>query len=168
MPDETRPALAVVRARLVRAVEALVFVAFTSFTVTMLVEVFNRFVLNESLVEAEEFSRYCLVWMTLLAAPLVTAERGHLNGSLLGFIDSPAARWLEAFAVKAGVLAFAGCLGFATWSLIEQTISRTPALGINLGFVYASMLVGSIIDVAVVLLDWAIGGEPAKQVEYME
>ena len=134
----------------------------------MLGAVFNRFVLNESIVEAEEFVRYCLVWMTLLAAPLVTAEGSHLNGSLMGFIKSPAARWVEAFAIKAGVLAFALCLGFATWSLIGQTISRTPALGINLGFVYAAMLVGATLDVTIVLLDAVLGRQPAEKVEYME
>lgn len=168
MRSDRYPKLAAARAGLVRALEFLVFLAFASFTLTMLVAVFNRFVLNDSLVEAEEFIRYCLVWMTLLAAPLVTAEGSHLNGSLMGFIKLPAAGWIEMMAMKLGVLAFALCLGFATWSLIEQTISRSPAMGINLGFVYTSMLVGATLDVAIVLLDAVLGTEPGPKADYME
>jgi len=40
--------------------------------------VFFRYVLNESMVWADEFLRFAVIWMVLLAAPVLAYQKGHL------------------------------------------------------------------------------------------
>ncbi len=138
---------------IVRCVEVCVFVMFMTFTLTTLIAVFNRFVLNDSIVEAEELIRYAMVWMTMLAAPLVTDEGGHLNGSLMGFVKSRLAATIERVAIHGGIAAFAILLVWSSWDLICNTITQSPALGVNMGVAYAAMLAGGILELLIVLLE---------------
>jgi TRAP-type C4-dicarboxylate transport system permease small subunit len=156
------------RRRLIRAIEACVIVTFVTFTLTTLVAVFNRFVLNYSLVEAEELIRYSLVWMTMLAAPLVTEEDGHLNGSFMGFVKAPLARGIERAAVYAGTGLFGILLASSAWQLIGQTIETSPALGVNMGVAYAAMFVGGVLELLMVVLLVLDRAPRGAKVDYFE
>ncbi len=156
------------RRRLIRVIEACVLVLFLTFTLTTLIAVFNRFVMNYSLVEGEELIRYSLVWMTMLAASLVTDEGGHLNGSFMGFIRHPLARRIEAVAIHAGIGVFGLLLAASAWQLIGQSIETSPALGVNMGVAYAAMFVGGVLELVMVVLIAFDPSPPPQKVEYAE
>ena len=156
------------RRRIVRCVEVCVFVMFMTFTLTTLIAVSNRFVLDDSIVEAEELIRYAMVWMTMLAAPLVTDEGGHLNGSLMGFVKNHLAATVERVSIHGGIAAFAILLVWSSWDLICNTITESPALGVNMGVAYAAMLAGGILELVIVLLDVLAPASRQAQTAYFE
>jgi len=46
-------------------------------TASILVQVFCRYVLNDSLPWSEELARYLMVWMTFLTLPVVSRTKQH-------------------------------------------------------------------------------------------
>ena len=61
-----------------RGVEILVAAIFAAMCAVGLLQVFNRFVLNQSLSWSEEFQIFCHVWIVFLAIPIAYRRGAHL------------------------------------------------------------------------------------------
>ncbi len=81
---------------------------------------FGRFVLNRSIIGADEILVFAMVWLVFLGAAVVTWERRHLSIDLLRpHLPSRAQRWL--LATHGIVLAFVcGFVVIQSLSVIEQ------------------------------------------------
>jgi TRAP-type transport system small permease protein len=62
-----------------KALKLIIVASMTTMLVVICLQVFFRFVLNNSLAWPEELSRFTMVWASLLAAVYVQLERGHLS-----------------------------------------------------------------------------------------
>ncbi len=118
-----------------------------SLVVIMFIQVFFRYVLNNSLSWSEELAKYLFVWMTFLGAALCLRDKAHIGVdyflSLLPVqIQQAVQRFnLVLISVFSGVVAVTG---FAWVVRIRGT--ETPALGWPLNTVfYGALPVGSVL-----------------------
>jgi TRAP-type C4-dicarboxylate transport system permease small subunit len=108
-------------------------------------QVVCRYALGFSLPWSEEFIRYAFFWSVMLTAGLVAGDGAHLKVDYVSDVLSPRARRaLEAFN-DALMLIFAAALiwfgGDLVWRAVEGG-SRSPAMGISMGWIYLAFPVG--------------------------
>lgn len=137
---------------------AMRFVAGTSMlaiVVIMIVQVFARYVLNASLIWAEELCRYILVWQTFLFIGLAY-QRGELVAvEILTELLSPRRKFMLKALVTIPVLVFLGLMVIYGYSYASRFTHQTlPALdflwssitgrdlGLSVRWVYISVAVG--------------------------
>lgn len=131
------------RARVDRLLEGVLVVLMASLVLTVLWQVFTRFVLHDPSSWTEELARFALVWVGLLGASHAAGKRLHLAIDLLPrHLAGRRRAGLElTLAAVVGVFAVAvlgvggGRLVALTWRL-EQT---SAALGAPLAAVYAAL-----------------------------
>jgi len=100
-------------------------------------QVFFRYVLEDSLVWSEELARYLFVWSSLLAAAVAVGRNDHFNIPLFADMLGPPARRLLDILVTLLCLVFAAIMlryGF-TWSR-RLMAADSPVLQIPQGLVY--------------------------------
>lgn len=117
-------------------------------------QVIMRYVFNQPLIWSEELSRYCMIWLAMLAAALAAREGQHI--ALSDLIPLPRSAKLVVSAIT--VLVVAATL----WVLIEQgwlLTERTgrqlsPTLRLKMSWIYAAIPVGSALMVVGLVLGW--------------
>lgn len=100
-------------------------------------QVFARYVLNSSIIWAEEANRFLYVWVILLAA--VGAD--HMRIGLIA--DQERFRkWLTPLALIAGILAL-GLVAWGGWTLRQTFVhDRYVTLGLSKGWYFLAAVVG--------------------------
>jgi TRAP-type C4-dicarboxylate transport system permease small subunit len=68
---------------LIRISEVLSIVLLSSMVITILLQVFYRYVLSDALSWTEEISRYLMIWMALIASYIGVAAKRHISLSIL-------------------------------------------------------------------------------------
>jgi TRAP-type C4-dicarboxylate transport system permease small subunit len=113
-------------------------------TVSVLLGVFFRYVLNDSLSWSEELARYCLIWMSWLGASLALRRGGHIAVEFAIDALPPKARRIVVLGGECLTLAF---LLIVLWYGIKATgnVARqsTIALGVSMAGPYASVPAGA-------------------------
>lgn len=117
--------------------------AVAAMTAIILVQVFFRYVLNNSLPWSEELARYLMVWMTFLALPVVSRLQQH---AALEIVLGNVPKWVSAILklflyVLIGIViyyAFDKSYDFA----MKGTRSLAAALPITKAWSYTAMPVG--------------------------
>ena len=136
MSDNVEPA----RQRLA-APDLLLVGLFGAILVIILLAVFFRYVVNQSLFWSDEVVRYLFVWFTLLGASLVLRDRRHIRVEY--FVDRMprgVRRAVEFFGLLL-ILAFNVFLVVAGFLWVQETKgAHTPALGLPLGLVFHAAL----------------------------
>lgn len=116
------------------------------FTVTVLVQVFFRYVLNNSLSWPEELARFMLVWMTFVAAAPALRRGFHVGVDffLEQFVQI---RWLKILVLVFNQLVILGFLVVVFYYGLQQFLNSgdmiSPALQISYRWVYLSLPVGT-------------------------
>jgi C4-dicarboxylate transporter DctQ subunit len=87
----------------------------------ILLQVFYRYVLNDSLFWSEEVVRYSLVWGVMLGAALVAYEKGHISIEVIGGFLPPAGKRVVAFVANSCTLAFLLVLAWAGIDFTDRT-----------------------------------------------
>ena len=138
-----------------RAVEAACVLLFASYCVLILMQVFYRYVLNDSLTWSEEAVRFEQFWVIMLATALCAQRRAHIR--LEGFeavVPVRHRRSVELF----GDLVTIGCCLFLLWTGIELTVESVDTLPsasqVSMAWVYAAMPVGSVLIILWTVLGW--------------
>ncbi len=115
------------------------------FTLTLAQVVF-RYLFNSPIMWAEELVRYAFVWGVMLAASSMFASGGHiaiesftmkLPPMLLAFFQRLTWVIIGAFSLFLAV--------YGTFLIMRAGGSKTPALGIPIGYAYAAVPVGALI-----------------------
>jgi TRAP-type C4-dicarboxylate transport system permease small subunit len=158
--------------RALAAVDALasgiVMAAMAILTVVVTVQVFFRYVLNESLDWGWDVPRFCFIVAILLAIPLALGRNLHVGVDLvIAYLDR---RWrrpiyrLNALLMTALMLIvayYAVVLGRATWD------QRMPGLDVSVGYFYVALFIAAVHSV-LHLLRWLHRGEPPPRAEAVE
>jgi TRAP-type C4-dicarboxylate transport system permease small subunit len=126
--------------------------------VLVLLQVFFRYVLNESLYWAEEFVRGGLVWGVMLSSALVAGAHGHIRIEVLELMLPPAGRRIVVWAANSLTLAFLVLLVWAGIELVDRTwFQRSALLGVPKWSVYLAIPVGAALETLFTLAAWNDG-----------
>ena len=127
-----------------RGVEYGVAAIFLAMCAVGLLQVFNRFILNQSLSWSEEFQIYCHVWIVFLGIPIAYRRGAHLAVESLKekIFGRKAARVFDYF-IEILWIWFAVALAWLAWRVSEVAkLQSSPGLDLPMNWVYYSMVVG--------------------------
>jgi TRAP-type C4-dicarboxylate transport system permease small subunit len=135
-----------------RGVEYAVAAIFAAMCLIGLLQVFNRFVLNQSISWSEEFQIYCHVWIVFLAIPIAYRHGAHMSvDSLKNLLPAKVAKGFD-FCIEILWIWFAVSLAWLSWVVSEVAkLQSSPGLELPMNYVYYSMVVGGTYLLLVVL-----------------
>ena len=137
------------------ALTALSVALLASYFVLVLLQVFFRYVLNESLFWAEELVRGLMVWGVMISSALVAASRGHIRVEVLELMLPPAGRKVVVWISDALAIAFSVILLWAAIQLMDRSwLQQSPLLEIPKWTVYMALAVGAGLETLFTLLTW--------------
>lgn len=114
---------------------------------TVLWQVFTRTILKNPNTMTEEFVRFSLVWLSLLASAYVVGKQAHLNVSLLSDKLEGKNKFILEMIIQTLFLLFAVIImiygGMKGVSITMGQIS--PSLGLPMGYVYLAVPVSGVI-----------------------
>jgi TRAP-type C4-dicarboxylate transport system permease small subunit len=126
-----------------------------SYFVLVLLQVFFRYVLNESLFWAEEMVRGAMLWGVMLGAALVGAARGHIRVEVLELMLAPRGRRVVIWLANVLTLAFSLILLWAGLQFVDRTwMQQSPVLDVPKWTVYLAIPVGAALESVLMLLTW--------------
>jgi tripartite ATP-independent transporter DctM subunit len=125
-------------------------------TVLVTIQVFARYVLNDTPPWSEELCRYLFVWASFLGACLAMGRAAHLGvDSLVVRLPAPVREALR-HAVTGLVALFAGMLVWQGAALVPaMATQRSPSMGISLMYVFAAIPVAGAIMLALQIRELA-------------
>ncbi|MBR3118484.1 TRAP transporter small permease [Oceanobacillus profundus] len=125
--------------------ELLLGLSMLSFVFIMGLQVFMRYVMNNSLAWPEELSRYIFIWFTFIGVSYAVKNNSHLRVDIiLNYLPKKLARFFELigdiffFAFSIVVL----IAGINVFNTFLGTMQTSPSLSIPLAIVYLSVPVG--------------------------
>ena len=149
-----RPPYALV-ASLGTALTALSVALLGSYFVLVLLQVFFRYVLNESLFWAEELVRGLMVWGVMISSALVAASRGHIRVEVLELMLPPAGRRVLTWICDALTISFSLILLAAAIQLMDRSwFQQSPLLEVPKWTVYMALAIGAGLEALLTLLTW--------------
>jgi TRAP-type C4-dicarboxylate transport system permease small subunit len=101
--------------------KAISVVFLASYFVLVLLQVFFRYVINESLPWAEELVRGLMVWGVMVSSALVAGSRGHIRVEVLELMLPPLGRRIVVWICDALCLAFSVLLLWAAIELMSRS-----------------------------------------------
>ncbi|MEO5845101.1 MAG: TRAP transporter small permease [Caldimonas sp.] len=133
-----------------------------SYFVLVLLQVFFRYVLNESLFWAEELVRGLMVWGVMIGSALVAASRDHIRVEVLELMLPPTGRRAVVSIANALSVAFSLILLWAAVQLMDRSwLQQSPLLEVPKWTVYMAIAVGAGLEALLLLLTW--NREPAAE-----
>lgn len=148
-----------------RIVEFACVLLFSSYCVLILLQVFYRYVLNDSLTWSEEAVRFEQFWVIMLATALCAQRRAHIR--LEGFEAVVPARYRRSVAVLGDVVTI-GCCLFLLWTGTELTLESvdtlSPGSQLSMAWVYAAMPAGAVLIILWTVLGWRSHASGHKEV----
>src|SRR5262249_13106397 len=135
-----------------RGLEVLAGLLIGAITVLVAVQVFARYVLNNTPPWSEELCRYLFVWASFLGACVAMRRAAHLGvGGLVVRLPSGVRAMVE-HAVTALVAVFAGLLVWQGAALVPAMASqRSPSMGISLQYVFVAIPLTALLMLAIQL-----------------
>lgn len=135
-----------------RGVEYGVAAIFAAMCVVGLLQVFNRFVLNQSLSWSEEFQIFCHVWIVFLAIPIAYRRGAHLSVDSLRSLFPRKLGVVFDYFIELLWVWFAVALAWLSWRVSEVAkLQSSPGLDMPMSYVYYGMVVGGAYLLLVVL-----------------
>lgn len=141
--------------RMLASLKAVSVALLAGYFVLVLLQVFFRYVLNESLFWAEELVRAAMLWGIMLSAALVGASRGHIRVELLESLLPPRGRQVVAWTANVLTIAFSLMLLWAGIQFVDRTwMQQSPVLDVPKWTVYLAIPVGAALETLLTLLTW--------------
>lgn len=126
----------------------------TILLVTVVWQVFSRYVLKDPSSFTDELARYLLIWVALLGAAYATGKKLHIAIDLLKSRFS--SLWLDRFIyILIGLFAFFTLI-VGGWRLVDITLSlnqTSSALQMPLGYVYLVLPISGVMIILYVILE---------------
>ncbi|MSP48213.1 MAG: TRAP transporter small permease [Alphaproteobacteria bacterium] len=121
----------------------------------VLLQVFFRYVLNESLFWAEELVRGAMLWGVMISVALVAASRAHIRIEILELMLPPAGRRFVVGLTDGLTLAFCLTLMWAGIQFVDRTwFQNSPLLDVPKYTVYLAIPVGAALESLMTILTW--------------
>lgn len=128
-----------------KGMEALVVFIFLLMVIVGGMQVFNRFVLNQSLSWSEEFQKFAHIWVVFLAIPLGYSRNTHIGMEIFAAKLPSGLRRGLGFFIDILWLGFSFALAFYTWKIMQVTKTQSsPGLDIRMDLVYLGLFIGAI------------------------
>lgn len=128
---------------LMRFEEILAVLCLIAIVVLILLQVFNRYVLESSLVWSEELARFLFIWLVYLSTSYAVRDNKHLAITfLIEYSKSPLTKYiLQAISLLATATFAAFCIVWGTKMLffLERTGQQAPALQVSIIWVYLAL-----------------------------
>lgn len=141
--------------RLRAVLTALSVALLASYFVLVLLQVFYRYVLNDSLYWAEELVRGLMVWGVMIGSALVAASRNHIRIEALELMLPPAGRRIVVWLANSLTIAFSLILLWASIELMDRSwFQQAPMLEVPKWTVYMAIAVGAGLEALMMLLTW--------------
>ena len=141
--------------RLRASLQAVSVALLASYFVLVLLQVFFRYVLNESLFWAEELVRAAMLWGIMLSSALVAASRGHIRVEVLELMLPPRGRRVVVWMANVMTLAFSLILLYAGIQFIARTwMQQSPVLDVPKWTVYLAIPIGAALESLLMILTW--------------
>ena len=140
---------------LASGLKALSVLLLASYFVLVLLQVFFRYVLNESLFWAEELVRGLMVWGVMISSALVAASRGHIRVEVLELMLPPVGGKIVVWIANALTITFSVILLWAAVELMDRSwFQQSPILQIPKWSVYMAVAIGAGVEALLTLLTW--------------
>lgn len=112
----------------------------------VLYQVFTRTVLNNPNTVTEEFVRFGLVWLSMLASAYVVGKKSHLAVTMLSDnLTGPKKRLLEVVVQVLFLIFAAVIMIFGGWKAVTVTMGQvSPSLSLSMGYVYLAVPVAGV------------------------
>ena len=136
-----------------RTIEALSSALFVATIVLALVQVFYRYVLNDSLSWPDELSRFALTWMVFLGTAMVTRRSRQISIDLMTRSLGPRNLAIHAFAVRIIMAAVAAFLLHYGSELVAKASHITPALQWPIAYLYLAVPAGAALSLTFFALE---------------
>lgn len=103
-------------------------------------QVFTRYIMEDSLLGTEEVARYCFIWATMLGACICVSKFTHASVNLLNDALKGKAKKIHSIIIDAVVFIAAAILIIEGINIVMSTTSQySSGLGIPIWVVYLSM-----------------------------
>src|SRR5262245_9265242 len=135
------------------AIEALTSALFVATIVLALLQVYFRYVLNNSLSWPDELSRFALTWMVFLGTAMVTRRSRQISIDLMTRSLKPRGLAIHAFAIPVVVAAVAAFLLHYGSELVAKASYVTPALQWPIGALYLAVPFGATLSLIFFVLE---------------
>jgi TRAP-type C4-dicarboxylate transport system permease small subunit len=128
-------------------------------TLTTLLQVAFRYVLNDPLVWSEELARYLFVWIALVGAGAAVRTGGHFGLDLFYKKFPAAGRSGVAVLISAILAVFAATLlVYGIRETIQASVQLAPSLQIRMHWAYAALPVGAALMLWHLVAHWVTRG----------
>ena len=146
-----------------RLLEVVAGLLIGAITVLVTVQVFSRYVLNDTPPWSEELCRYLFIWGSFLGACVAMRRASHLGVDSLVTRLPAGSREVLRHAVNALVAVFCGLLVWQGAALVPaMATQRSPSMGISLQYVFAAVPIAALIMLGLQLKElaraWAAPG----------
>lgn len=135
--------LSLLKRSLDRLLELALWLAMLSMTVSVLWQVFTRFVLQNPSPWTEELARFLLVWIGLLGSAVALRRKAHLGIDILvNMMPERRARMTAVFIHLCVIFFASGVLVYGGMDLVQVILRNrqiSPALQIQMGYVYLAL-----------------------------
>lgn len=126
-----------------KANDWVVILVFVALTLTVVLQVFFRYVLQHSLRWTEEAARYLLIWLVLLGSAVAMRHRAHLQVDILTAALPPKPRRILESIIGILTLVFLAIMTVQGAYVVTVTISQvSPAMQLPMGLIYAALPIG--------------------------
>lgn len=155
-----------IRKLLDKCLEIVCSVVFVAMILVVLYQIFVRAVLGNPNTITEEFVKFSLVWLSLLASAYVVGKRSHLSVSLLSeHLNLKNQKILDTIVQLLFVIFAAVVMIFGGFKAVSVTMGQlSPSLGIPMGIVYLSVPVSGILILIYSVLN-LLQGKPQEESE---
>jgi TRAP-type C4-dicarboxylate transport system permease small subunit len=128
-------------------------------TITTLLQVVFRYVLNDPLVWSEELARYLFVWIALVGAGAAVRTGGHFGLDLFYKKFPAAGRAGVAILISAIIAVFAATLlVYGIRETVQASVQLAPSLQIRMHWAYAAMPAGAALMLWHLVAHWVTRG----------
>ena len=127
-----------------RFFEIAIFLIFLVIGVVGGLQVFNRFVLNQSLSWSEEMQIYGHIWLIFLTIPVAYKRGSHIGMNILTSKFSIKTQEILSLVTDFMWLGLAGAIVYYATVIMRVAKNQTsPGLGLRMDFMYLSLVIGS-------------------------
>lgn len=124
----------------IRQIESyIVVISFALICILIFFQVINRTFFKMPIIWLEETARYLMVWMAFISAAIAFRKGVHISVTFLEDKFKSVAKNILFIFQSIVILAFLSFLTYGAWKVISVQIATnqtTPALGINIGYIY--------------------------------
>jgi len=136
-------------------IEAVLVAVAASYAIIVLLQVFYRYVLNDSLVWAEEIIRFTLVWSIMLGSAIVAARREDIRLDSIPALLGPRGKRRLTIVADLATLVFCGFLAwYGVEFMLRAGTQRASASGLPMTYAYSAMPVGAVLIAIFVVASW--------------